>query len=186
MKKIIIILLTGLFILPAIAQDEEIIKDPKAQEKIKAARIAYITERLGLTPEEAEKFWPVYREFSLKRQELKQQYNTKLKNPDPTKTVEQNEKETIEYGLQLRQKELDLEKEYSGKLLKVVPAQKVMELRSVEEDFRNLLIKQIQQRQAQQQQRQLQRDRNDQRFRQRNNWWGSASWATVSDGFAWQ
>lgn len=71
--------------------------------------------------------------------------------------------------MQLRQKELDLEKEYSGKLLKVVPAQKVMELRSVEEDFRNLLIKQIQQRQVQQQQRQLQRDRNDQRFRQRNN-----------------
>jgi hypothetical protein len=169
MKKIIILLFTCLFMTSVMAQDEEVIKDPKAQEKIKAARIAYITDRLGLTPEEAEKFWPVYREFSLKRQELKQQYDIKRKNPDPNKTVEQNEKETIEYGLQLRQKELDLEKEYSGKLLNVVPAQKVMALRKVEEDFRNLLIKQIQQRQVQQQQRQLQRDRNDQRFRQRNN-----------------
>lgn len=169
MKKLMTLLLTFLFMVPIMAQEEEAIKDPKAQEKIKAARIAYITERLGLTPEEAEKFWPVYREFSLKRQDLKQQYDVKRKNPDPKKTVEQNEKETIEYGLQLRQKELDLEKEYSGKLLNVVPAQKVMALRKVEEDFRNLLIKQIQQRQAMQQQRQLQRDRNDQRFRERNN-----------------
>lgn len=168
MKKLIIILLTGLFFTPGIAQEEQI-KDPKAQEKIKAARIAFITERLGLTPEEAEKFWPVYREFSMKRQELKEQYETRRKNPDPKKTTEENEKETIAYGLQLRQKELDLEKEYSDKLLNVVPAQKVMALRRAEVDFRNLLIKQIQQRQAIQQQRQLQRDRNEQRIRQRNN-----------------
>lgn len=168
MKKLIIILLTALFITPGIAQEEQI-KDPKAQEKIKAARIAFITERLGLTPDEAEKFWPVYREFSMKRQELKEQYEVKRKNPDPKKTTEENEKETIAYGLQLRQKELDLEKEYSDKLLNVVPAQKVMALRRAEVDFRNLLIKQIQQRQAIQQQRQLQRDRNEQRIRQRNN-----------------
>jgi hypothetical protein len=168
MKKLIIILLTGLFFTPGIAQEEQI-KDPQAQEKIKAARIAFITERLGLTPEEAEKFWPVYREFSMKRQELKEQYETRRKNPDPKKTTEENEKETIAYGLQLRQKELDLEKEYSDKLLNVVPAQKVMALRRAEVDFRNLLIKQIQQRQAIQQQRQLQRDRNEQRIRQRNN-----------------
>lgn len=168
MKKLIIILLTALFFTPGIAQEEQI-KDPKAQEKIKAARIAFITERLGLTPDEAEKFWPVYREFSMKRQELKEQYETRRKNPDPKKTTEENEKETIAYGLQLRQRELDLEKEYSDKLLNVVPAQKVMALRRAEVDFRNLLIKQIQQRQAIQQQRQLQRDRNEQRIRQRNN-----------------
>ena len=73
-----------------------------------------------------------------------------------------NEKENIEYGLQLRQKELDLEKEYSTKLLNVVPPQKVMALRGAEDDFRKLVIKQIQQRQVMQQQRQQQRDRNEQ------------------------
>ena len=41
---------------------------PEARRKIQAARIALISERLGLTPEQAEKFWPVYREFSQKRQ----------------------------------------------------------------------------------------------------------------------
>lgn len=170
MKKIII-LLVGFFVAAAaIAQEEEpVIKDPKAQEKIKAARIAFITERLGLTPDEAEKFWPVYREFSLKREGLRQQYRDNRKNPDPNKTVEQNEKDALDLGLNLKQNELDLEKEYSGKLLNVVPAQKVMALRKAENDFRKILIDQIQKRQMLQQQRQKQVDKNDQRLRQRNN-----------------
>jgi len=170
MKNLIIILIGMLVTTASFSQEEEMIKqDPKAQEKIKAARIAFITERLGLTPEEAEKFWPVYREFSMKRMDLKKQFEQKRHTPDPSKTTEQNEKENIEYGLQLRQKELDLEKEYSGKLLNVVPPQKVMALRGAEDDFRKLVIKQIQQRQVMQQQRQQQRNNNEQRLRQRNN-----------------
>jgi len=170
MKNILTILLGLFFITSSFAQDDEVTgPDAKAQEKIKAARIAFITERLGLTPEEAEKFWPVYREFALKRQELKQQFKQERKNPDPNKTIEQNEKDALELGLKLKQQELDLEREYSGKLLKVVPAQKVMALRKAEDDFRKLLIDQIQKRQAMQQQRQKQLDKNDQRQRQRNN-----------------
>jgi hypothetical protein len=170
MKKIIIVLL-GFFIMTSVmAQEAELpTPDSKAQEKIKAARIAFITERLGLTPEEAEKFWPVYREFVMKRQELKQQLKDNRKNPDPNKTIEQNEKDAIDLGFKLKQRELDLEKEYSGKLLNVVPAQKVMALRKAEDDFRRILIDQIQKRQMLQQQRQKQLDRNDQRLRQRNN-----------------
>lgn len=168
--KNLIILILSLFSLMAAAQEEEMAKaDPKAQEKIKAARIAFITERLGLTPAEAEKFWPVYREFSMKRQELRQQFEQRRKNPDPSKPTEQNEKDMVDYSLQLKQKELDLEKEYSGKLLNAVPAQKVMALRQAEDDFRKLVIKQIQHRQNMQQQRQKQRDQNEQRIKQRNN-----------------
>lgn len=169
MKKLITLILC-LFSLAAFAQEEEMAKvDVKAQEKIKAARIAFITERLGLTPAEAEKFWPVYREFSMKRMELRQQFEQKRKNPDASKPTEQNEKEMIEFGLQLKQKELDLEREYSGKLLNTVPPQKVMALRQAEDDFRRLVIKQIQHRQNMQQQNQKQRERNEQRFKQRNN-----------------
>lgn len=170
MKNILTLLLSILLIVPVLAQDEELgTQDLKAQEKIKAARIAFITERLGLTPEEAEKFWPVYREFTMKRQELKKEFKDNRQNPDPNKTVEQNEKESLELGLKLKQQELDLEKEYSGKLLKVVPAQKVMALRRAEDDFRKVLLDQIQKRQMLQQQRQRQLDRTEQRLKQRNN-----------------
>ncbi len=169
MKSIITLLLGFILLVPAMAQDEEpVVKDPKALEKIKAARIAYITEKLSLTPAEAEKFWPIYNEFDKKREEIRLEGRIARKNPDPAKTQEDNQKDAIARQHQFRQKELDLEKDYSSKLLNVVSAQKVMSLRKTEKDFRDLLLRQIQQRQAVREQRQLQRDRKDQRPNRNN------------------
>ncbi|MFN8334683.1 MAG: hypothetical protein U0U09_06110 [Cyclobacteriaceae bacterium] len=164
MKNIITFLLGFMFVASAMAQDvEEHVKDPKAQEKIRAARIAYITEKLGLTPAEAEKFWPIYNEFDQKRKELRLQAKDLRKNPDPNKPQEEIEKNAIAQQHQFRQKELDLEKDYSNRLLNVVSAKKVMALPRTEKDFRDLLLRRMQQQQAVREQRQLQRDRKDQR-----------------------
>lgn len=168
MKSLITFLLGFMLLVPAMAQEvEDQVKDPKAQEKIRAARIAYITEKLGLTPAEAEKFWPIYNEFDQKRKELKLQNKDLRKNPDPAKANDADEKAVLARQHQLRQKELDLEKDYSNRLLNVVSAKKVMALSRTEKDFRNLLLKRMQQQQAVKEQRQLQRDRKDQR--QKNN-----------------
>lgn len=44
------------------AQDDD--ADPvKGAQKIKALYVAYITQELSLTPAEAEKFWPLHKEF---------------------------------------------------------------------------------------------------------------------------
>lgn len=141
---------------------EAVQRDPKAEQKIKAAHAAYITERLELTPEEAEKFWPVYREYSQKRQELRQQFRT-------AKEKGANEKELLDLDLKVKQQQLDLEKDYSGRLQKVITPQKMMNLRQAEGDFRKLLLRQIQQRQMQRERNYQQRDRARQRLQQRNN-----------------
>ena len=39
--------------------------------QIEAARIGMITERLGLSPDQAQRFWPMYNEFSQKRQQIR-------------------------------------------------------------------------------------------------------------------
>ncbi|MCI0750766.1 MAG: hypothetical protein L0Y35_02920 [Flammeovirgaceae bacterium] len=164
MKKIFLIFTLGLVSISMYAQEEDIPKgDGKAREKIQAARIAYITEKLGLTPAEAEKFWPVYREFAIKRHELKQQLKDTREKPGVT------EKELVDAGLQFKQRDLDLEKEYSGKLLNVISAQKLLSLRNAEDEFRVMILKQLQQRQMQQERKQQFRDRNQQRLQQRNN-----------------
>lgn len=161
--KVILFLLVAL---PAYAQQdppaEPIEVDPKAQEKIKAAHAAYITERLGLTPEEAEKFWPVYREFAKKRQDIRQQFRDARKS-------NKDEKALLDLDLKVKQQELDLEKDYSGKFQKVITPQKLMHLRQAEGDFRKLLLRQIQQRQMQRERQQEMRDRSQQRLQQRNN-----------------
>lgn len=169
--KTLLTLLFTLMILPAFAQDEDLpaAQDPKVRDKIQAARVAYITDQLELTPEEAEKFWPIYREFSKKRIEIRQQLRDSKKNPDPTKTTEQNEKELVDQQFDVKQKELNLEKDYSGRLLKVISAQKLRTLPEAERRFRQMILEQIQRRQLQQEQQRNLKDQSQKRLQQRNN-----------------
>jgi hypothetical protein len=165
--RILPIFLLLLFSMPAFAQQDDdtpevIQQDAKAQQRIKAAHAAYITDRLGLTPEEAEKFWPIYREYSQKRQEVRQQLRDARKNGTDDKSL-------LDLDLKIKQQELDLEKDYSGRLQKIVTPQKLLHLRQAEGDFRRMLLRQIQQRQQLQERRQLNRDRSQQRLQQRNN-----------------
>ena len=165
-------LLFSLGLIPvSLAQNQDAVDnlDPKAREKIRAAQIAFITDRLGLTPKEAEKFWPVYNEFAQKRNQIRQEMQDARRSRPADQKDEEFQKQMIDLGLKLKQRELDLEKEYSNKILDVITPQKLMALRKAEADFRTMVIRQIQQRQMQQQRRQDFRDRNDQRLQRRNN-----------------
>lgn len=171
MKNILIISLWLLSAATAFAQEqpevEPVAQDPKVQERIKSLRIAYISDKLGLTPEQAEKFWPVYREFSDKRREIRQEFakthrEINSQNPNP-----QEQEKRVALGLQLKQRELDLEKDYSGKLMKVISAQQMLNLRRAEGDFQRMILQQVQQRRMMQQRNETIRERNQQ-LRKRN------------------
>lgn len=145
---------------PALAQDDEDLQqpqNPRIRERIQAARVAYITEQLALTPEEAEKFWPIYREYTEKRRQTQQQYREARKNPPANRTPEENDKALVDLGFKVKQEQLDLEKEYSERLLKVISAQKLRMLPDAERKFRQLILDQIQQRRHDRQGR-IQRD----------------------------
>jgi hypothetical protein len=154
----------------AFAQDtdvtEDVVQDPKAQEKIKNLRIAYLSEKLGLSTDQAEKFWPLYREYSERRREIRQKFVDARKEIDPNNPNPDKQKEVIELGLRVKQQELDLEKDYSNRILKVISAQQMLALRKAEGDFNKLIIDQIQQRRIMQQRRENVQQR--QRIRQRN------------------
>jgi hypothetical protein len=95
-------------------------------EKVQELKIAFITQRLQLTPTEAEKFWPVYNSYE---NEIKQLRATN-KNGD----VLDNE-----------QKLLDIRKKYKPSFEKILGAQRANDLYNVERDFRNVLIKSLKQ-----------------------------------------
>lgn len=150
------------------AQDEELTPqqiDPKAREKMEAARIALITDRLGLTPQQAEKFWPIYREFTQKRLEMRNEFRQRQMGIDPANPDPKKQEELVNFGLQLKQKELDMEKDYSGRLMQVITAQQLLSLRKAEGDFRQMILNRLQERRALQQRKENFRDQN-QRLRQ--------------------
>ena len=143
-------------------------RDPKAREKIEAARIGMITNKLGLTPAQAEKFWPIYREFSEKRMDLRKEFKSEQDKVKPESATPDQQKRLVELGFNLKQRELDLEKTYSGKLLNVISADQMLNLRTSEREFQRMIINQLQQRREMQQRKENFRDRN-QNLRQKRN-----------------
>jgi hypothetical protein len=111
-------------------------------ERIEAQRVAFITDRLNLTPAEAQVFWPVYNEYDAKRHELMKNFHKAP--PGEEKAFEDmTDKEAIEVAdnqLIEAQKLLDLRKEYHSKFKSVLPPQKVLGLYESEKDFQKQLI----------------------------------------------
>lgn len=115
-------------------------------KKIQDAKVAIITNRLNLTPEQSTDFWPMYNEYAQKRREIhraqRKIINDKKAEGQNDESVLNNLKEVQE----LRQKELDLEKEYQNKFLKVITASQVIELYKAERTFNDMLIQRLKQK----------------------------------------
>jgi Spy/CpxP family protein refolding chaperone len=166
MKKLILagFLLFGAMMY-AFAQDTEtepvqVQQDTKAQERIKNLRIAFISEKLGLTPDQAEKFWPIYRQFVQERNGLRKELKTAQLSVSPNNTDPAKQQQVIDLGLKIKQRELDLEKTYSGRLLQVINPQQMLNLHKAEKESRSMIINQLQQRRLVQQRKENFRDKN--------------------------
>ncbi len=63
MKKIfaLVVIFSNIFYICHAQEGQE---DGEMQKKIEAIKIAFITKHLDLSPEEAQKFWPVFNKFS--------------------------------------------------------------------------------------------------------------------------
>ncbi len=141
MKKLLPILFLAFIAFSSWGQD----KDSKRQkyEKIKAYKIAFITDRINLSSSQAETFWPVYDEFDKKRRDnFKQQklIYRRASNKD------QSEKENLadqEKILALKQEDVDLNRTYRTKLLKIISAKQYTQLMDAEHDFHKLLMEQL-------------------------------------------
>lgn len=139
MKKLIfglILLLSQVFTLDvSYAQTQK----PKARE-IEAIKIGYITRSLDLTPEESQKFWPVYNQYqkdlTLLNQQKRQARIQNANNPD----------KLIDDDFTFDAKMLEMRKKYRVKFNQVISDEKVKRLYVAERDFREELIKQLRQR----------------------------------------
>ena len=136
--RLMVVAILSLFTLnTGFGQNEEM------RKKIEAARIALITERLNLTPKQAEKFWPIYNEFTSKRRAARQDFERQKKAIPKEQMTEEDRQELVAKGLELKEQEVVLEKEYSKKMLKVISTEQMLSLRGAEGDFRKMLMERI-------------------------------------------
>lgn len=122
--------------------------EPPRKEKVEAMRIGFLTQKLGLTSEEAQKFWPVYNEFQKKRDELhqKRREERKGRKEDLDSLTDKQVEAMVDSEMGFRQKNLDLEKEFHGKFKSVLPIKKVAKLYRAEEQFTHRLLDEISER----------------------------------------
>ena len=139
---------------------------PETLKKIEAAKIALITERLSLSPEQAEKFWPVYREYGAKNKEIRKGFLEVRRSFDPNTATEEENKNMLDMANATKQQQLDLEKEYSQRILNVITSRQLNNLRNAENDFKEMLLRRIK---AQQMRKQQQRNRNNDRLNKKRN-----------------
>lgn len=91
------------------------------QEKIQALYVAYITQQLNLTETEAQKFWPVHKE-----------YDTEIRAVDP-KLPE----------LQRQQAILDIKKKYQPSFTRILGENRTDDFFKKDMEFRKQLVNQL-------------------------------------------
>ena len=99
-------------------------------EKIQALKIAFITQKLQLSPDEAQKFWPVYNQYD------NEIHNIELDKSDPN-VIDKEEKI------------LNVRKKYLSSFQKILGPDKTNRLFNAERDFRGILIRRLQNRNQQ-------------------------------------
>jgi hypothetical protein len=136
MKKSVIILIGAifLFVFAGFAQNRE----APDFEKFKSQKIAFLTEKINLSPKEAQDFWPVYNEFEKQKIEL-QQHRRQLEQKTRDENVTLSDQEIIKTTRDIAatfKKEAELSTDYNEKFLKILPPQKVLQLYRAENQFR--------------------------------------------------
>lgn len=154
MKKILTLL--ALFIATAtFAQppgDKREKKEDRA-ERIKAHKIAFISTELSLTPDEAEKFWPVYNEMEAEAEVIGKERRQTLKKLKEFDALDEDEAYSLTEKLfELEAKENTLRKKYLGKFVGVVGKKKAARVFFAEEKFKRELLRKLKEKNQKQKQ----------------------------------
>lgn len=140
----ILIAIIMLFSINTFAQGGRLLKEKK--EQIKAMKVAYITNELSLTSDEASKFWPLYNAFEEKQHEIrKQKLKGYMDRIDDESFDNLSEKEASTLLAQMESTEEELhqaKKKFVASLKGVISSVKILKLKKAEEGFNRKLLQQ--------------------------------------------
>jgi hypothetical protein len=103
--------------------------------RVEAAKKTFMTNSLGLTPEEAQRFWPVYQRYQVELRQIQKERNI----ANRTTTADNN----AYRDLQFEERILALKKKYRKEFIRVIPQEKAVRIHQAEREFTNQLLKQL-------------------------------------------
>jgi hypothetical protein len=141
-------LIFGWSLLPVQAQLDPDELPRGAQAQYEAFKIAFFTQRLSLTSEEAKAFWPIYDRYTEAMSQLRRQGRAKqaeMRDAFPSGTEAQLETLSDAY-IDIITSESGIRQEYHRAFKQVLPIRKVVLLYKAEQDFKRELLEEIQRR----------------------------------------
>ena len=116
------------------------------KEKLMAEKIAFLTLEVGLTPEEAQVFWPVYNQVEKEKDEAMFGVIRAYKEMSKAIDEKKGEKEVsalLDKYLEAQKKVNEIENGIAAKYKAVLPVEKVAKLYVAEEKFRRQQIRKL-------------------------------------------
>lgn len=130
MKKILLILVFALGIsVVSVAQDDG---EKGNGGRLEALKIAYLTKKLNLSTEEAQKFWPIYNQYM-----------------DEIRKTRIDARQNKEGEIPTEEKLLNIRKKYNGEFNKALSSEKVNTFFKAEKEFGTVLQKELMERRMQ-------------------------------------
>ena len=127
----------------AAAQITEDDFDMPTMARLQAQRVAYITNRLQLTPQESSEFWAVVNEYELAQEKIKLKY----KPSKPVSQMNNDEAEAfIQSTFQEEQDLLNLKKEYYARFKNILSPSKIALFPVAEREFKREVLRQMRER----------------------------------------
>lgn len=123
-------------------------RDSKRFAAIESEKIAYITKELNLTPAEAQRFFPIYNQYSKEIWAIrsKKKESTSTRSPRGVNAFNRSDKSEKQDVLSYDAKELEIKRDYRKKFTEVVGSARASQFFEVEQNFRELLYKELQRR----------------------------------------
>ena len=109
----------------------------KMKERIKTQKIAFITDKLDLSSEEAQVFWPIYNEYETTTEQIKsvdlREIKQKMRqNPNPS---DKEASQLLEQLISAENKMHNAKLKLVSDLKKVISPLKIIKLKAAEEAF---------------------------------------------------
>ena len=145
MKRYIPFILVLSFVFSGLHSNAQETDKESKEQQIKSQKIAFFTDKIGLTPEEAEKFWPIYNSYWDKKNKITAERKEKMtyfaQNSENMSEQEMRNYADIyiNYEIQLA----ELLNEYHEKFKEILPIKKVMKIYLADYEFKAYLLRKI-------------------------------------------
>jgi hypothetical protein len=123
-------------------------QDRRNQEQIKTLKIAFFTERLNLSPEEATVFWPIYNAHEKAKEALRDQERREIRDrfSNLDSISEKEAQKALRRYLEIEEQEEELDKDFYQRIAREFSAVRTLKLFQAERDFRRRLLQEYRKR----------------------------------------